>query len=202
MYMRPDHSEFGDVGNFHQKFGLPVSESRPQNVDTELMRFRLNFLLEELKELMEATGAYFAADEDETSVRIEMEGDVAVDHAQAFDALIDLVYVAYGTAHLLGYPWHEGWEEVQTANMSKVRAAFDGSDSKRGSSFDVVKPEGWIPPDIEGLLRLKGWRPEKKCCICHKWFNAFDNITPINTTQGHEQMAHLHCASKEGHKIQ
>jgi len=36
--------------------------------------------------------------------------------------------------------------------MKKVRAATDGSDSKRGSSLDVVKPEGWIAPDLSDLV--------------------------------------------------
>jgi hypothetical protein len=66
--------------------------------------------------------------------------------------------VVFGTAHLNGYPWQEGWDLVQQANITKERAAADGSNSKRGSSFDVVKPEGWTAPDINGLLLKKGWR--------------------------------------------
>jgi predicted HAD superfamily Cof-like phosphohydrolase len=73
------------------------------------------------------------------------------------DALIDLVYVAMGTAHLLGLPWEALWNEVQIANMRKVRAAADASDSKRGSAFDVVKPPGWQPPNIKRILENYGW---------------------------------------------
>jgi len=43
------------------------------------------------------------------------------------------------------------WNEVQRANMSKVRASSE-SQSKRGSSLDVIKPEGWRGPDIQGVL--------------------------------------------------
>lgn len=101
------------------------------------MAFRIKFLEEELQEFKDAYA----------------EGD----HAGMFDALLDLVYVAHGTAHLQGYPWVQGWALVQAANMAKVRAQPDGSNSKRGSGWDVVKPEGWTAPDIAQLLTEYGW---------------------------------------------
>lgn len=133
-------SNFDDVGVFHTKFDLPsvtTEGAGSREIDFELMDFRSKFLEEELIEFR--------------------EGLDEADHAKMFDALLDLAYVAFGTAHLLGYPWQEGWERVQKANMAKVRAQADGSDSKRGSSFDVVKPAGWEPPDIKDLLRSYGW---------------------------------------------
>lgn len=133
-------NNFDDVGAFHQKFGLPsnnIDSSGPRDVEPEVLEFRTKFLEEELKEFKDAA-------------------DVG-DNAKMFDALIDLVYVAMGTAHLFGYPWHWGWELVQEANMAKIRAKSDGSDSVRGSSWDVVKPEGWQPPNIEGILEQMGW---------------------------------------------
>jgi hypothetical protein len=42
--------------------------------------------------------------------------------------------------------------------MKKVRAAKDGSDSVRGSAWDVVKPPGWTAPDIESVLRDWGFK--------------------------------------------
>ena len=42
--------------------------------------------------------------------------------------------------------WDDTWNAVQTANMTKVRAA-SAADSKRGSSLDVVKPKGWVAPE-------------------------------------------------------
>lgn len=128
-------SNFDDVGDFHEKFGLDNVTHRgagTRRLDESLLWFRTRFLNEELREFTEAI--------------------VADDPAAMFDALLDLTYVAMGTAHLLGFPWQEGWDEVQRANMTKTRAAADGSDSKRGSSFDVVKPLGWTPPNIAGVL--------------------------------------------------
>ena len=134
-------TNYEDVGRFHERFGLRSgNKEQPaeQLATPGLLQFRADFLQEEVDEFVEGLN----------------EGD----HAKMFDALLDLVYVALGTAHLQGYPWQEGWDLVQQANMAKVRAAKDGSDSKRGSSFDVVKPEGWTAPDIEGLLRGYGWK--------------------------------------------
>ena len=129
-----NNSNFDDVGAFHQRFELPNSndgvEKRP--LDFTTFDFRRRFMQEEVDEFVEAWE----------------DGDEA---GQA-DALIDLVYVAMGTAHLMGLPWQALWDEVQRANMTKQRASADGSDSKRGNALDVVKPPGWTPPDIEGIL--------------------------------------------------
>lgn len=138
-------SNYDDVGDFHQKFDLPNTthqDSGPREFNEDLLGFRLKFLREEVDEFE--------------------EGFYEEDHAKMFDALLDLVYVAMGTSHLQGYPWQEGWYLVQQANMAKVRAQADGSDSKRGSPFDVVKPPGWVPPDIENILIDFGWDIEKK----------------------------------------
>lgn len=92
---------------------------------------RLRFLKEELQE---TENAY-------------VDGDLA----KFFDGLIDLVYVALGTAHIAGLPWQAGWDAVQKANMAKRRVELD-EDSPRGHHTDVVKPKGWTPPDIEQLV--------------------------------------------------
>ena len=64
-----------------------------------------------------------------------------------------MAYHAYITAVFMRLPWQEGWKLVQEANMAKVRAQMDGSDSTRGSRWDVIKPKGWRAPDAE-LARL------------------------------------------------
>lgn len=136
-------SNFGDVGEFHKKFNLHYSRRNGEGVGPrtdlskkemqELLEFRIDFLLEEINEFIDAKT-----------------------DADRFDALVDLVYVALGTAHLLGYPWQAGWDRVQEANMKKERATSENM-SKRRSTLDVVKPEGWTPPDLEGLLAEYGF---------------------------------------------
>lgn len=120
-----------DVQKFHAKFGLPVSTNNPGMLQEDVMDFRLGFLMEELDEI----GEGFATNNIE---------DVA-------DGLIDLIYVAIGTGLFMGLPMDELWDEVQRANMAKERAT-SSDQSKRSSSFDVIKPEGWVGPDIAGVL--------------------------------------------------
>lgn len=138
-----DESNYSDVGRFHEKFDLQFVGyltvggyimPSPRLLDQETYEFRNDFMQEELDEFAEA----------------HADGDLP----KMADALIDLVYVAMGTAHMMGLPWQELWDEVQRANMSKERAVSrDDSRSKRKNSLDVVKPDGWTPPDIDGVLK-------------------------------------------------
>jgi predicted HAD superfamily Cof-like phosphohydrolase len=158
-------NNFEDVGIFHERFGLHNAtffRPGPRRWDRTLLEFRLKFLKEELKEFEDAMKRH--------------------DDAEMFDALIDLVYVAMGTAHLQGYPWEEGWDAVQRANMQKVRALPDGSDSKRDSSFDVVKPNGWTAPDIAAILKNYGFdgAPDldlEGCPSCRRTWEEVDAIS-------------------------
>ncbi len=120
-----------DVMAFHNKFMVPMANS-PSLLDPAALEFRTKFLHEELKEFEMA-----AAEKDLPGMA---------------DALVDLVYIAMGTAHMMGLPWQQLWAKVQMANMTKRLAKPDGSDSKRGSPLDVVKPPGWVGPNHMDLL--------------------------------------------------
>lgn len=123
---------YGDVGAFRSKFGFQTEADGPPRLLPEIeFEIQFNHMLEELVEIREAHEA----------------GDLA----GVADGLVDLVYVALGTAQLMRLPFNELWDEVQRANMAKRRAR-DASESKRGDPNDVVKPEGWEGPDIEGVL--------------------------------------------------
>jgi predicted HAD superfamily Cof-like phosphohydrolase len=140
-----DQSNFDDVGDFHERFDLVnVTHGgvfQPDHFDQELYEFRFNFMHEELYEFRNGW----------------REGDLA----QMADALVDLVYVAMGTAQFLGLPWQEIWDEVQRANMTKIRAASSeesGEKTGRHHHFDVVKPDGFVPPDVRGILEQHGFQ--------------------------------------------
>lgn len=124
-----------DVIHFHQKFGVPVA-TEPSFLNCEAYAFRVKFMQEELDEFREAHST----------------GDM---HGAA-DALVDLVYVVQGTAHMMGLPWPLLWSEVQRANITKVRAT-DASQSKRGTALDVIKPPGWVAPDHTAALGKGPW---------------------------------------------
>jgi predicted HAD superfamily Cof-like phosphohydrolase len=149
-------SFFDDVCEFHQKFGIdydgppralpgdPVPDSAimllyeahdilqsVQHVVGGLHRFRIQFLIEELVEY----------------VRANVMGDLA----GQLDALVDEVYVSCGTARLHGFDFNEAWRRVHAANMRKIRVEM-ADDSKRFSLFDVVKPIGWEPANLDDLV--------------------------------------------------
>lgn len=115
-----------DVYEFHKKFDIPI-EKYPAFPIEELLEFRIKFMREEVQEFEEAVS----------------RNDIGC----AFDALIDIVYVALGTAIMMNVPFNQGWDIVHAANMAKVRAKTN-NESKRGSTFDVVKPPNWTAPDM------------------------------------------------------
>ncbi len=78
----------------------------------------------------------------------------------ALHALKHCCVAAYSTGAMMHLPWENCFRHVQAANMAKQRAKADGSDSKRSTPWDVIKPEGWVAPDakIAMELELAGWR--------------------------------------------
>lgn len=120
-----------DVEEFQCKFGMLVHD-KPTRLTKRKLEERADFLFEELTEFAEGI------DED--------------DICQQADALIDIVYVALGTAISMGLPWQQLWDDVHCANMRKVRGR-----AKRGAEVDCVKPEGWIPPKTREILALAGY---------------------------------------------
>ncbi len=129
---------FKDIKDFHTKFDLEY-EGSPRELEKSLQEFRIKFLTEELIEY-----------------KLAVENN---DLEAAFDALIDLVYVALGTAYMHGFNFEEGWKLVHEANMKKVRAK-SSEDSKRSHQTDVVKPEGWKSPDLKNILNDKDVKVE------------------------------------------
>lgn len=120
----------GDIREFHERFELTY-DGPPRDLPSDLSSFRQTFLAEEVEE-------YAIAEE-------------VHDREMMLDALVDLVYVALGTAYLHGFDFAEAWRRVHEANMQKIRAERP-SDSKRGSVYDVVKPEGWQAPNLKDLI--------------------------------------------------
>lgn len=134
---------YNDVGAFHALFGLvnfsvvKRDNVKPTLLPADVHEFRSKFMQEELDEYNQAIA----------------EGDFE----KAIDALCDLVYVALGTAHMHCVDFNAHWAEVHRANMAKQRSTaaregFVDTRSKRGHSLDVVKPEGWTPPDHAPIL--------------------------------------------------
>lgn len=127
------NSHYQDVLDFHEKFQVPLAPKHTL-LEGEALKFRLDFLQEELNELRKA----------------HEEGNLD----DAIDAIIDLEVVLLGTAQFMGISpeaYEEHWDEVHTANMAKERCT-DASQSKRGTALDIRKPEGWKKPSHTGII--------------------------------------------------
>ena len=121
-----------DIAEMHDKFGVHNAVSL-MNTKTlaEYFDFRVKFLQEELDELKSAERP-----------------------ADAIDALIDLCVVAIGTLDAFNVNGAEAWNRVHAANMAKKVGIKESRPNPLGLP-DLVKPEGWMPPnhnDIRSLL--------------------------------------------------
>jgi predicted HAD superfamily Cof-like phosphohydrolase len=158
---------FEDVGDFHKKFDLPkFPDQEPSMLSADLVKFRGAFMLEELAEFFAAVG-YEEVGHSLTTMGAALKNYKALPEGtnvhDAADALADLIYVACGTAHFMGLPFDEIWNEVQRANMTKERAsAANDSRSKRRHASDVVKPANFVPPDHRPAIRRAAERHSRE----------------------------------------
>ena len=69
---------------------------------------------------------------------------------EALDAMIDLIYFAYGRCYEMGITieqFEKCWNVVQQKNMQKKKGV-----KNRGTSIDAAKPEGWTSADLNEVL--------------------------------------------------
>jgi len=119
---------YTDVKDFHIAFGQRVGE-KPELPDTAERTLRMKLLAEEMYEYTVA----------------ENENDLT----EIADALADIIYIACGTAVSYGIPLDKVYAEVHRSNMAKL---VDGKPLYREDG-KVMKPTGWTPPDVEGVLK-------------------------------------------------
>lgn len=110
---------------FHKTFGCHIGDGKPPRVADAEMRCRL--LREECKELCEALEAN--------------------DLIGTIDGVCDLLYVTLGTAVACGFDVEKFFYEVHDSNMDKVGGGRDAGGK-------ILKPDGWKPPNIKGILRI------------------------------------------------
>ena len=77
------------------------------------------------------------------------ESDNIVDD---LDALVDILVVTIGAIHSLGANGEGAWNEVMRTNFAKIDPET-GKVRKREDG-KVLKPEGWMPPDLEPFTRM------------------------------------------------
>lgn len=120
-----------DMQVMHAKFDVNKAvENMSPEVLKEFLKFRINFLQEELDEMKQADNA----------------DDVV-------DALIDLCVVAIGTLDLYKVDAHLAWDRVFTANIAKEVGVKEERPNPHGLP-DLVKPKGWTAPTHEDNVGL------------------------------------------------
>ena len=138
-----------DIADMHEKFSV---NKVVRNLDKEklkmFLKFRLDFLREELVEAYKAAG-YNA------EFTVTGEGNMKAEEAEDIpDALVDLCVVAIGTMDAFDIDAYEAWNRVHEKNMQKE----PGVKASRPNPFslpDLIKPQGWVAPshsDNIGLL--------------------------------------------------
>ena len=135
------------VQDFHEKFG--VSVGTVINMDDRELRAKL--ILEEAAETVAAMGFEVEAylyDDDPRPLLTLWSGMDTPDVVEAVDGLADLIYVALGTAVSFGVDLGPIFDEVHRTNMAK-----DGGATRDDGK--ILKPDGWVGPDIAGILRAQ-----------------------------------------------
>ncbi|WP_411031389.1 hypothetical protein [Spongiimicrobium sp. 3-5] len=119
------------VAQFHNSFGLGVSETLRANLGTDKNLLRFNLMDEENREYLEAANSN--------------------DLVEVADALGDMLYILCGTIleHGMQYKIEEVFAEIQQSNMSKLDA--DGKPIYREDG-KVLKGPNYFKPDIKTVL--------------------------------------------------
>lgn len=144
------------VREFHLKYRhpAPVELVIP---DAAQIRFRFTLMAEEFLEMFKAAFKQspqrpWALEQIREKLAWLIEtSPVDVNLRELMHEMHDLDYTVAGTRVVFGYDGIPGAAEVHRANMDK---------DPNGPNGKPVKPEGWRPPDIEGVLRAQGWPRE------------------------------------------
>jgi len=118
-----------DVEAFHKASGqLILGDDQRPGLTRRVLRHRL--LREEMNELEDAL--------------------IGSDIVEVADAYADIIYIVLGSAlmHIGKERFLRVWSEVHRTNMAKCP---NGKSTSREDG-KIVKPDGWTPPDIAGIL--------------------------------------------------
>lgn len=117
---------FSDVVRFMRAMDQDVRDA-PAMPDKETQVLRLGLVREEVTELLDA--------------------NLAGDLPAIADAIGDAIYVLLGMGAAYGIDIPACWDAIQAANLAKLGGPKCPETAKQ------LKPAGWRPPDIAGILR-------------------------------------------------
>jgi predicted HAD superfamily Cof-like phosphohydrolase len=140
-----------DVTAFHEAMDHPVGRY-PESLPEDRLELRIRLITEETAEMCCALlglsrEVYPYVQRAWLSIlsAATAAGRGKQDVVEAADGAMDAMYVIVGTLVELGIPAAEVWDEVQRANMAKTGGPKDPFGK-------TLKPEGWTPPDVEGII--------------------------------------------------
>jgi len=119
---------YQDVKTFQTAVGQHIGQA-PAFPGKAERTLRMDLLMEEVKEYL--------------------EGEEKQDIENVAKELADIIYIVCGTAASYGIPLDTVFEAVHKSNMAKL-----GPDGvpKRREDGKILKPEGWVAPDIKSIL--------------------------------------------------
>lgn len=131
---------FEDLITFEAECGNGLPAENPGEIELETLALRKELIKEEFNETIEAI--------DNAGVELITEDKIApATLAKIADGALDLTWVCLGTLHNLGVDPVPIWEEIKRTNMAKF-----GPGSWRREDGKLMKPPGWTPPDVAGLI--------------------------------------------------
>lgn len=130
---------------FRQAAGQECNLIAPQPPSDEAINLCRTLITEESRELRSALAFLQWADRVDLK---DLDREEAIAHVAK--EIVDTLYVVVGTAVAFGIPLDDVWDAVHASNMTKVRGPKDPTTGK------VLKPVGYKPPDIKGILFPKG----------------------------------------------
>ena len=152
-----DKTEHEMVKEFHELMGLPALDS-PQVPDAERVKLRINLLLEEVIEVIDALSGSPSRWVDKMVGRLHHAGrcieEMSDEDFKDLDLphfakeLCDVKYVVEGFAVEFGIPLDEAFEEVHSSNMSKVDDDGNVIYSDEGK---VLKGENYRKADLSWI---------------------------------------------------
>jgi predicted HAD superfamily Cof-like phosphohydrolase len=166
------------VKDFHlQVTKQNTSPSEPMLRADEL---RAALIVEEALEAAVATVGFEKAMEIVRKTLKKMGDRVAVDPKCGEPSLVgalgeyaDLLYVTFGSFEDAGVDGEPFFEEIHRANMMKVGAQVGSEPAGK-----MLKPEGWCPPDIKGVLAKMIEERECEARFALNPSPGIDDVTP------------------------
>ena len=78
------------------------------------------------------------------------EAIAAHNQMETLDALVDILVVTIGALHSMGADAEGAWKEVMMTNFAKIDR--DTGKVRKREDGKVLKPTGWVPPDLTKFI--------------------------------------------------